>query len=117
MFWNKWFKEKDPGTPHKPKLKPPINLPQQVGRYLVVNLQKDPDWVWGLKAVVKPVEGGKESARLFRIFDPVQSASRAIKILGYDSLDAYSEMILYEGQFDKDSHAVSLTVSEPAKAA
>ena len=117
MFWNNWFNKKEHHMPGKPKLKPPGDLPQQVGRYLVVNLQRDPDWVWNLRAVVRPVEGAKKSVRRFRVFDPVQSASRGIKIFDYTSLDACPEIILYEGEFDKDSHAVSLAAPEPARAA
>jgi len=117
MLWNKWFNKTSPKTPRKPKLKPPSDLPQQVGRYLVVNLGQDPDWVWELKAVVKPVEGGKKSVRRFRVYDPVQSAKQWIKIIDYHSLDDYPELILYEGDYDKDTNAVSFSVREPAKAA
>jgi hypothetical protein len=117
MLWNKWFNKTSPKTPRKPKLKPPSNLPQQVGRYLVVNLGKDPDWVWELKAVVKPAENGKKSARRFRVYDPVQSAKQWIKIIDYHSLDDYPEIILYEGDYDNDTNAVSFSVPEPAKAA
>ena len=117
MFWNKWFKKNVPGPSQKHRLKPPIDLPHQVGRYLVVNLGEDPDWVWDLKAVIKPIEGGKKSLRRFRVYDPVQSAKQWIKILDYDSLDAYPGLILYAGDFDKDTNAVSFSVREPAKAA
>ena len=117
MFWNKWFDKTDSNKPQKPKLKPPIDLPQQVGRYLVVNLGKDPDWVWELKAVLKPVEGGKKSARHFRVYNPVQSAKQWVKVLNYHSLDDYPELVLYEGEFDRDTHAVLITAGEPAKAA
>jgi len=60
MLWNKWFNKTSPKTPRKPKLKPPSDLPQQVGRYLVVNLGQGPDWVWELKAV-----GGRRNSPLF----------------------------------------------------
>jgi hypothetical protein len=117
MFWNKWFKKNDCSTPQKPRLKPPIDLPQQVGRFLVVNLGEDPDWVWELKAVIKPVEGGKKSARHFRVYDPVKTAKQWIKVRDYHSLDDYPDLILYEGDFDRDTHAVSLSAGQPAKAA
>ncbi len=117
MFWNKWFKKNVLDPSQKSRLKPPIHLPHQVGRYLVVNLGKDPDWVWELKAVVTPVEGGKKSVRRFRVYDPVQSARQWIKISNYHSLDAYPGLVLYEGEFDKDTNAVSLSAGEPAKAA
>ena len=117
MFWNKWFKKTDHSTSQRPRLKPPVELPQPVGQYLVVNLGKDPDWVWELKAVLKPVEGGKKSARLFRVYDPMQAARQWTKIHDYHSLDEYPELILYAGEFDKDTHAVAFSVREPAKAA
>lgn len=117
MFWNKLFKKNGNSTSQSPKLKPPIELPQPVGRYLVVNLDKDPDWVWELKAVVKPIEGGKKSARRFRVYDPVQAARQFIKILDYHSLDEYPELTLYEGEFDKDTQAVAFAARDSAKAA
>ena len=117
MFWKRWFNRGGRDTPQKPKLKPPNDLPQQIGRYLVVNLGEDPDWVWELKAVVKPVEGGRKSARRFRVYDPVQAAKQWIQIRDYHSLDDYPELILYEGDFDRDTNTVSLTACEPAKAA
>lgn len=116
MFWNKRIKKSDPKPLHKPKLKPPMELPQQVGRHLVVKLQKDPDWVWNLKAVVKPYEGGNKLARRFRVYDPAQSAKQGIKIFDYDSLDACPELILYEGDFDKASSAVSLSAGAAVSA-
>jgi hypothetical protein len=39
MFWNKWFHKTDRKESQKPKLKPPIDLPQSIGRYLVVNFR------------------------------------------------------------------------------
>jgi hypothetical protein len=117
MFWNKWIKKNRPSTPQRPKLKPPAELPQPVGQYLVVNLGKDPDWVWELKAVVKPIEGDKKSARHFRVYDPVQAARQWVKIIDYHTLDEYPELILYEGNFDRDTHAVAFSVRESAKAA
>lgn len=116
MFWNKRIKNSDPQTLQKPRLKPPMNLPHQVGRHLVVNLQKDPDWVWNLKAVVKPVEGGNKMARRFRIYDPAQPAKQGIKIFDYDSLDAFPDLILYEGDFDKASNAVSMAAGAAVSA-
>ena len=117
MFWNKWFDKHNGAGPQRPKLKPPTDLPQPVGQYLVVKLQYDPDWVWELKAVLKPVAGGKKSVRHFRVYDPVQAAKQWIKVINYHSLDDYPELILYEGDFDKDTHAVSISAGEPAKAA
>lgn len=117
MFWNKWFEKHDSAKAQKPKLKPPADLPRPVGQYLVVKLQQDPDWVWELKAVVTPVDGGKRSLRRFRVYDPVLAAKQWVKVLNYHSLDDYPEFILYEGEYDKDTNAVSLFTVEAAKAA
>jgi len=116
MFWNKRVKKAGPKTLEKPKLKRPMDLPQQVGRHLVVKLQKDPDWVWNLKAVVKPVGGDNTMARRFRVYDPMQPAKQGIKILDYDSLDACPDLILYEGDYDKVSNAVSLAAGAAVSA-
>ncbi len=80
-------------------------------------LGKDPDWVWNLKAAVKPVEGGKKSERLIRVFDPQTARSKGIKVHNYDTLDAYPELIIYEGLFDRGSHQVELEFKEVPKAA
>jgi hypothetical protein len=117
MFWYKWFHKTDRKESQKPRLKPPTDLPQSIGRYLVVNLEKDPDWVWSLKAVWRTIEGGKKSARHFRVYDPAQSATQGINIENYNSLDSYSELILYAGDYDKDSLNLSLIVHEPKAAA
>ena len=117
MFWNKWFDKTDGAKAQKPKFKPPVDLPQPIGQYLVVKLQQDPDQVWELKAVLLPVEGGKKSARRFRVYDPVQSAKQWIKVRDYHSLDDYPDLILYEGEFDRDTHAVSISVGATEKAA
>ncbi len=117
MFWEKWLNKANSNTPQKPKLRSPGEIPHQIGRHLVVNLQKNPDWVWNLKAALKPVEGGKKSARLVRIFDPEQAANRGVRIHNYETLDNYPELILYEGNFDKESNAVSLVAMESNKAA
>lgn len=117
MFWEKWFNKDRRNTLQKPKLKPPIDLPQPVGQYLVVKFGLDPDWVWEIKAVLKPVDGGKKSVRRFRVYDPVQAAKQWIKIVDYHSLDDYPELILYEGEFDRDTNAVSFSAHDSAKAA
>ena len=32
----------------------PKDIPNEVGSYLVMKLKQNPDWVWVLKAVMKP---------------------------------------------------------------
>lgn len=117
MFWQKWLKKATEKTASKPKLRPPIDLPQPVGRHLVVVLGKDPDWVWKMKAVVRPVEGGEKSEQLIRIFDPQSALSKGIKVHNYDALDGHPELIICEGRFNKDSNQLELRFNEVPQAA
>ncbi len=117
MFWKKWRKQTEENTTPKSKLKSPGDLPHQVGRHMVVVLGKDPDWVWNLKAAVKPLEEGKKSELLIRVFNPQTAHSKGIKVRNYDTLDAYPELIICEGLFDKASHKVELELKEVPKAA
>jgi len=59
MFWEKWLNKSNSNTPQKPKLRSPGEIPHQIGRHLVVNLQKNPDWVWNLKAALKRLKAEK----------------------------------------------------------
>lgn len=117
MFWKKWRKQPEENASPKSKLPSPQDMPHQVGRYMVVELEKDPDWVWNLKAAVKPVEGGKKSERLIRIFDPQTAHSKRIKVHNYDTLDAYPELIICEGRYDKREYQVELAFKDVPKAA
>ena len=97
MFWNK----KNNG------LLPPKSIPEAVGRHLVVNQGKNPDWVWNLKAVLRPKGDSKDSFDV-RVFDQAQVAGKAVKIKNYTSLDEHPEWILFEGCFNKRTYEVKL---------
>jgi len=48
MFWNFWKRKSAKEVPPKTKVEKltrPQNLPQAVGRDIIVELGKDPDWV------------------------------------------------------------------------
>jgi hypothetical protein len=90
MFWGK----KENG------LFPPKGIPDVVGRYLVVSLGKNPDWVWNLKAVMRSNGADKDTFEV-RVFDPSRVAERKIKVADYTTFDQHPEMILYEGWFNK----------------
>lgn len=90
MFWGK----KGNG------LLPPKGIPDVVGRYLVVSLGKNPDWVWSLKAVMRSNGADKDTCEV-RVFDPSQVAERGIKVRDYTTFDEHPAMILYEGWFNK----------------
>ena len=115
MGWRFW--EKNAGSPEKkPKLSGPRDLPDAVGRKLVVDMELDPDWTWSLKAVVRPRENARH-AREVRVFDPVKVLAAGIRVKNYDSLDEYPEQILYSGWYNTDTGEVALTPRPADRAA
>jgi len=77
-------------------------LPYRIGRYLVVHLSKDPDWVWSLKCVMQVKDNQKEIWD-FRIFNPLQVKEKGVVVNSCATLDDYPELILYQGWYDKSS--------------
>ncbi|MBA3010637.1 MAG: hypothetical protein KKF12_13755, partial [Proteobacteria bacterium] len=83
MQWKFWEKNTiEKGV----KLSKPEDLYSCVGKYLVVNLEYDPDWVWQLKSVAMKRENTKKVLD-FRAFDPLSANLRGIQVLNYKSLD------------------------------
>ncbi|MBI2853552.1 MAG: hypothetical protein HYX87_01350 [Chloroflexi bacterium] len=94
MFW----KKSSDGLPG------PKDIPELVGRHMVVEENKDPDWVWKLKGVVRPAD--KKKAFYCRVFDDSRAATSGVKIRDWTSLDEHPELILWEGYFDKEANVV-----------
>ena len=107
MKWKFWEGKTETGQsrPEMPKLPGPKDIPESVGRYLVVELKKNPDWVWNLKAAIRPRTDGKERYDV-RVFD--RAAQAKVTIKDYTSLDEHPEVILYEGWFNKKSMDVHI---------
>lgn len=101
MFWGK----KANG------LFPPKTVPDAVGRYLVVSLGKNPDWVWNLKAVMRSNGAGKDIFD-FRVFDASQLAEKGVKVRDYHTFDEHRELVLYEGRFNKGTFEVEIQAKE-----
>jgi len=97
MFWKR--KETNEG---EEKLPGPKGIPELVGRYMVVEEKKGPNWVWKLKGVVRPA--GKKKAFYCRVFDEAQVAQVGVKVKDWTSLDEHPELILWEGYFDKETN-------------
>ena len=120
MKWKFWQRDGDGNKVQdgKSRLSRPRDLPEIIGRYLVVDRGMDPDHVWNLKAVVRPREDSP-SRRDIRIYNPVATDHAGITIRNYDSLGIYQEMILFEGWFDKKSnqYEIRLKKTEEAPAA
>ena len=110
MGWKFWQKEEPetaaPGNKSQ-KAGRPRELPQEVGRYLVVEQNLDPDWIWDLKAVRKLRENSK-SAYDIRIFDSKTAAQQNVKVRDYASLDSHMDIVLFAGWYDKATRNVQL---------
>jgi hypothetical protein len=106
MNWKFWEKENNK-TNTTVKHSKPKDLPSTVGKHLVVALKYDPDWVWSLKTVMIPKEPLK-GAFTFRVFDPIFTNSKGIKIQNYYSFDEHLELIYFEGWYNKNTDEITL---------
>jgi len=107
MFWKKKPATEELSKPKVEKLPGPKDVPELVGRYLIVDLGQNPDWVWKLKGVVRRRLEGKDAFD-FRVFDEAQVAAKKVKVKDYNSLNEYPDLILYQGWFDKKSMKVQI---------
>jgi len=98
MFWKR--KETKEG---EVKLPGPKGIPELAARHMIVKeQQKNPEWVWKLKGVVRPA--GKKKAFYCRVFDEAQVAQADVKVKDWTSLDEHPDLILWEGYFDKETN-------------
>lgn len=105
-FWKKKSTTVELSEVKEERLSKPKDIPQPAGRYLVVDLGKNPDWVWKLKSVVRRQE---EKYRYdVRVFDEIQSRARGVSVRDYTTLDEYPDLILFEGWYDKKFNAAYL---------
>jgi hypothetical protein len=101
MGWKFWQKSNaKTGGEKAKKLPRPKELPSGVGRFLVVDLGLEPDWVWNLKGVSAPREDDRNRLDI-RIFDEAQAAGRSVYVKSYKTLDDHPELILFQGWYDK----------------
>jgi hypothetical protein len=110
-FWQKGENGTSGGGLPKPK-----DLPEAVGRHLVVDLNLDPDLVWSLKAVLRPREEGRDMADI-RVFNPGKADAAGVTVRNYTTLDGHPELVLYEGWFNKKTHQIKITSKAIEKAA
>jgi hypothetical protein len=115
MEWKFWGK-KAGGSEKAPKLSGPKDLPDAVGRRLVVDMELDPDWVWSLKAVVRRREDTR-NVREVRVFDPTRALAAGVRVKNFDSLDENPGQILYDGWYNTDTGEVALAPGSSDKAA
>jgi len=110
-FWQKKSEGGVSSNPGEVKLPGPKSMPEVVGRYLVVRLGKEPDWVWNLKSVSRP---HPEEKNVFdvRIFDESQAGSKSVTVKNYHSLEEHPELILFEGWYDKKTMKAEVKAKE-----
>ncbi len=105
MGWQIW-KKKDKSTvssgDNHVKLEKPKEIPDKIGRHLVVNQNMDPDWVWNLKYVRKPKEKSKTLFDI-RVYDPQTAMQNGVRITDYTVFEDHMDLIEYTGWFDKSS--------------
>ena len=104
MFWKKKAVTSEPKVK---KLPGPKYMPDIEGGHLVTDYKQNPDYIWKLKAVVRPRQESKNAFDC-RVFDDVEAATKSIKIENYTSLDEHPELILFEGWFDNESRQLHL---------
>jgi hypothetical protein len=106
------FKKTSDGGNQAPKLSGPKEVPDEVGRSLVVDLKQDPTWAWSLKAVIKP-DGGNRSF-FVRVYEERQAYSKGVQVRNFSTLDDHPELILFDGWFSKKTHEARLEARKKA---
>jgi hypothetical protein len=115
VAWKFWKKKPPTGEPPKvEQLGRPKNIPEPLVRYLVVKLDKNPDWVWPLSGVVRLRQEGKDSYDV-RLFNEAEAAAKKVNVKDYTSLDEHPELILFQGWFDKKCMSVQIEGKERPK--
>ena len=110
MGWKFWQKnETDTASSggKTQRLGKPSDLPQEIGRYLVVDQGLDPDWVWSLKCLKKQKDNAKNTFDV-RIFSAATVAQHDVKVRDYTSLDNHMDLVIFTGWYDKQTRYVQL---------
>jgi hypothetical protein len=95
----KWFSNHKQTQEGEERLPGPKGIPIPVATCMVVEMKKDPNWVWQLKGVVRPT--GEKGTFYCRVFSDPQVAQAGLKVKDWTSLHGHPELILWEGYFDK----------------
>ena len=99
MFW-----KREKTKEGELQLPGPKGMPPLVGRHMVLEDKKDPNWVWNLKGVVHPTKDKK--VFYCRVFSQAQAEQAGVKVNNWRSLDDHSVLILWEGYFNTETGAV-----------
>ncbi len=111
MGWKFWQKNKTAATEAK-KLPGPKELPPELGRYMVISMKLDPDWVWDLRSVACPKEGEAAGTYQIRLFKDYKVREAGLSVENYNSLDNHPELIAFEGWYVKGTKLIEITKSD-----
>jgi hypothetical protein len=100
MNWQFW--KSDDQTK---KLPGPKNIPQAVGTYLVTTGKMSPDLVWSLKAVLIP-RSDEQNVIDVRVYSSNDTQRNDVKVVNYHSLDEHPALVIFDGWYNKETHAV-----------
>lgn len=106
MGWKFWQRN-DEKHASKIKLPKPKEIPEKIGRHLVVQEKMDPDYVWKLKCALRPHSQNQASFD-FRVFSDNSSQNAGVTVVNYDSLDGHPELVILQGRFDKRSNQIEI---------
>ncbi len=82
-------------------LEGPKDIPELVGRYMVVEMKQDPNFIWTMKGVVRQINNKEYYCR---VYDAGKTAQAGVQVKDWTSLDGPPELILWEGYFDKETN-------------
>lgn len=99
MFW-----KRDKTNGGELQLPGPKSMPSSVGRHLVLEEKKDPNWIWNQKVVLRPTD--KKKAFYCRVFNDAQAMKAGVKVKDWTSLDGHPDLIIWEGYFDEQTNTV-----------
>ena len=97
-FWQKSATQKSQAA--EERLTGPTTIPEAVARFMVVELKKEAEWVWYLKAVERSCP---ENKHLFdvRVFEAGTTLSENVQIRDYKSLDNHPELTVLQGRYNR----------------
>lgn len=108
MNWKFWAKkDQKEGGINRESLPKPQGIPEVVGRHLVVEMKKDPDFVWKLMAAKRPKPENKNAFDV-RVYSAAEAGAKGVNIKNFDTLDSVPELILFEGWYDKGANTAKL---------
>ncbi len=106
MKWNFWKKtDQQKAGPGPVTLSSPVVIPEPVAKYMVVDMKKEAEWVWRLKAVERPHATRKKIYDV-RVFDPNDVSAKKVHIKDFNSLNAHPELIVFEGCYSRKTRVV-----------